>query len=649
MRGVFKIDFSGLPSKQFKLERYYFDGKKPDLMNAVKLRDQAEQQLQNQATPAEPVTATTMGTRRLVHELQVHQIELELQNQTLLETSVELEQSLERYTDLYDFAPTGYFLLTANGTIREANLAGADLLGKERSCLMDRQFSFFVSTETRSVFNAFLDTVLASASKIRCEVTLTLRGAPPLHLYLEGVGKNTAAGRQCRLAATNVTERKRAEDRIQHLAYYDALTQLPNRVLLTDRLQQAIAQTRRDQKRLAVCYLDLDGFKAINDTWGHAHGDRVLVEVAHRLKTCVRTNDTVARLGGDEFVLLLGNLTGAEECELAMDRVVTALHLPFMVSDQLIPLSTSLGVTLYPDDDSDPDTLLRHADQAMYTAKQAGYDWFDADYDRRARHHHETLQRIQTGLTAGEFRLYYQPKVDMRHGTIIGVEALIRWQHPSEGLLLPAQFMPAVETSDLAIAVGRWVIKEALRQMSVWIALGLHLPVSINISSRHLQQPDFVAQLRAALAAYPETPPDGLELEILETVALDELATISTLIEDCRQLGVRFALDDFGTGYSSLTYLKNLAVQVLKIDQSFVRDMLVDIEARAIVEGVIGLSVAFHRQVIAEGVETDADGSLLIQLGCDRAQGYGIAHPMPPAQIPAWIADWIAPQVWTDQ
>ena len=630
-----------------------FMEKKPDLMNTVKLRDQAEKQLQDQCTPAaDPVTARTMGTRQLVHELQVHQIELELQNQNLLETSVELEQSLERYTDLYDFAPTGYFLLTANGAIREANLAGADLLGKERSCLMDRQFSFFISTETRSIFNAFLDKVLASASKVRCEVTLTLRGAPPLHLSLEGVGKDTAAGRQCRLAATNVTERKRAEDRIQHLAYYDALTQLPNRVLLTDRLQQAIAQTRRDQKRLAVCYLDLDGFKAINDTWGHAHGDRVLVEVAHRLKTCVRTNDTVARLGGDEFVLLLGNLAGIEECEQAMDRVVTALHLPFTVSDQLIPLSTSVGVTLYPDDDSDPDTLLRHTDQAMYTAKQAGgnrYDWFDADYDRRARHHRESLQRIQKGLTAGEFCLYYQPKVDMRHGMIIGVEALIRWQHPSEGLLLPAQFMPAVETCDLAIAVGQWVMKEALRQRSVWLALGLHLPVSINISSRHLQQPDFVAQLRTALAAYPETPPDGLELEILETVALDELAAISTLIEDCRQLGVRFALDDFGTGYSSLTYLKNLAVQILKIDQSFVRDMLVDIEARAIVEGVIGLSVAFHRQVIAEGVETDADGSLLIQLGCDLAQGYGIAHPMPPMEIPTWIAGWTAPQVWTDQ
>lgn len=623
-----------------------------DLLNTVRLRDQAEQQLQNQATPADSVTARTMETRQLVHDLQVHQLELESQNQTLQETHVELEQSLERYTDLYDFAPTGYFLLAANGTIREVNLAGADLLGKERSCLMDRQFGLFVSTETRSVFNAFLDAVLASAAKIRCEVTLILGGAPPLHLYLEGVGKDTAAGRQCRLAATNVTERKRAEDRIQHLAYYDALTQLPNRVLLTDRLQQAIAQTRRDQKRLAVCYLDLDGFKAINDTWGHAYGDRVLVEVARRLKTCVRTNDTVARLGGDEFVLLLGNLAGIEECEQAMDRVISALHLPFTVSDQPVPLSSSLGVTLYPDDDSDPDTLLRHTDQAMYTAKQAGgnrYCWFDADYDRRARHHRENLQRIQKGLTAGEFCLYYQPKVDMRQGVITGVEALIRWQHPSEGLLLPARFMPAVEISNLAVAVGQWVMKEALRQMSVWITLGLHLPVSINISSRHLQQPDFVTQLRAVLAAYPEAPPDGLELEIQETVALDELAGISTLIEDCRQLGVRFALDDFGTGYSSLTYLKNLAVQVLKIDQSFVRGMLVDIEARAIVEGVIGLSVAFHRQVIAEGVETDAHGSLLIQLGCDLAQGYGIAHPMPPAQIPAWIAGWTAPQVWTDQ
>jgi len=230
---------------------------------------------------------------------------------------------------------------------------------------------------------------------------------------------------------------------------------------------------------------------------------------------------------------------------------------------------------------------------------------------------------------------------------VIGAEALIRWQHPDEGLLPPIRFMPTVEASDLAIAVGQWVMNEALRQMTVWAAQGLRLPVSINVSSRHLQQSDFVAELQAALAAHPQVPAHDLELEILETVALEDMPTISRLIESCRQLGVRFALDDFGTGYSSLTYLRNLAVHWLKIDQSFVRDLLVDKEAQAIVEGVIGLSVAFHRQVIAEGVETDAHGCLLIQLGCDLAQGYGIARPMPPDQIPAWIAAWTAPSAWT--
>ncbi|MBK8755351.1 MAG: EAL domain-containing protein [Candidatus Competibacteraceae bacterium] len=447
----------------------------------------------------------------------------------------------------------------------------------------------------------------------------------------------------------DAVERKQAEDRIEHLAYHDALTQLPNRVLLTDRLQQAMAQTERDQKRLAVCYIDLDDFKPINDTWGHSHGDQVLMEVAQRLKASVRAGDTVARLGGDEFVLLLGDLADVEECEHALDRVVTALRVPFTVSGQLLPLTASLGVSLYPDDHADPDTLLRHSDQTMYAAKQAGgncYHWFDAEYDRRSRHYRDSLHRIEQGLVAGELRLYYQPQVDMRHGTVIGVEALIRWQHPDEGLLPPARFMPAVEASDLAIAVGQWVMNEALRQMTIWAAQGLRLPVSINISSRHLQQSDFVAELQAALAAHPDVPAHGLELEILETVALEDMAIISHLIESCRQLGVRFALDDFGTGYSSLTYLKNLAVHLLKIDQSFVRDLLVDSEARAIVEGVIGLSVAFRRKVIAEGVETDAHGSLLIRLGCDLAQGYGIARPMPPEQLPAWIAAWTAPSAW---
>ena len=453
-------------------------------------------------------------------------------------------------------------------------------------------------------------------------------------------------------SALDITGRKRAEERITHLTYYDDLTKLPNRVLLTDRLQQAMAQAQRDQQRLAVCYLDLDDFKLINNALSPVEGDRVLVEVAHRLKACVRAGDTVARLGGDEFVLLLGDLASVEECERALDRALTALQAPFAVAGPSLSLTASLGVTLYPDDSADADTLIRHTDQAMYAAKQAGghrYHWFDADHDRRARTHRELLQRVESGLAADEFRLYYQPKVDMRTGAVIGAEALIRWQHPDEGLLPPVRFMPAVETSELSIALDGWVIREALRQMTVWAAQGLKLQVSVNVCGRHLQQPDFVARLRTVLALYPTTPRDGLELEILETAALDDVAAISRLIEACRQFGVRFALDDFGTGYSSLTYLQHLPVQVLKIDQSFVRDLLVDADARAIVEGVIGLSAAFRREVIAEGVETDDHGCRLMQLGCDLAQGYGIARPMPPGQIPTWIAGWTPPGVWAGE
>ena len=274
---------------------------------------------------------------------------------------------------------------------------------------------------------------------------------------------------------------------------------------------------------------------------------------------------------------------------------------------------------------------------------------FDAGHDRRARDYRTLLQRVQDGLASGEFQLYYQPEVSMRQGMAFGAEALIRWQHPDEGLLAPARFMPMVETSELAVVIDHWVLQEAMRQRAVWAEQGLRLPVSVNLSSRCLQSADFTTRLQALLADYPTLPAAGLILEILETSALEDIQTVSRLIMDCQQLGVRFALDDFGTGYSSLTYLKHLPVQFLKIDQSFVRDMLTDREAQAIVEGVIGLSGAFRREVIAEGVETIEHGSRLLQLGCDFAQGYGIARPMPPERIPAWIAQWQSPEAWANQ
>jgi EAL domain-containing protein (putative c-di-GMP-specific phosphodiesterase class I) len=296
--------------------------------------------------------------------------------------------------------------------------------------------------------------------------------------------------------------------------------------------------------------------------------------------------------------------------------------------------------------------MLRQADQAMYQAKLAGknrYHIFDAEQDRSVRGHHEDLAHIRQAFQAREFELHYQPKVNMRSGEVIGVEALIRWRHPTRGLLGPGVFLPAIEDQPIAVEIGEWVIDTALAQLRQWQSGGLHIPVSVNIGARQLQQTDFVGRLRAVLQRYPDVAPTDLELEVLETSALEDLSHVSQVINECHQLGVHFALDDFGTGYSSLTYLKLLPVAQLKIDQSFVRDMLVDPDDLAILEGIIGLANAFHRQVIAEGVESVQTGQMLLQMGCERAQGFGIARPMPAADIPPWVANWRTDHSWLNQ
>ncbi|MDZ7641194.1 MAG: GGDEF domain-containing phosphodiesterase [Desulfurivibrio sp.] len=314
-----------------------------------------------------------------------------------------------------------------------------------------------------------------------------------------------------------------------------------------------------------------------------------------------------------------------------------------------LQVSASLGVTFYPQSENiDADQLLRQADQAMYQAKSSGkcrYHLFDADYDLALRGHHEQLERIAQALQDREFLLYYQPKVNMRTGRVVGLEALIRWQHPELGLLSPGHFLPTIEDHPLAVAVGDWVLETALEQMVAWRRADLSLPVSVNVGPRQLQEADFVAGLRRKLLAHPEAPADQLELEVVESSALGDFDHVSKIIIECRELGVNFALDDFGTGYSSLTYLKRLPAQTLKIDRSFVLDMLDDPEDLAIVEGVLGLATAFRRQVVAEGVETDAHGHRLLKLGCELAQGFGIARPMPAAEVPAWVAAWPAAQL----
>lgn len=450
----------------------------------------------------------------------------------------------------------------------------------------------------------------------------------------------------------DITALKEHESQLEFNAHHDALTGLPNRVLLADRLQQAMGHARRRESRLAVVYMDLDGFKDVNDQYGHEVGDQLLMTLADRMRHTLRESDTLARLGGDEFVAVLPDLSDGLGTIPLLQRLMNGASQPIEVGGQSLQVTASVGVTIYPQNDEvDADQLLRQADQAMYQAKLAGknrFHYFDADQDRNVRGHHESLAAIRHALAREEFVLFYQPKVNMRTGDVVGAEALIRWRHPERGLLPPGVFLPVIENHPLAIEVGEWVINTALTQMDTWRAQGLRIPVSVNLGARQLQHPDFAERLRYLLSLHPDTQHGDLEMEVLETSALGDLARVSQVIQTCRDMGVSFALDDFGSGYSSLTYLKRLPVALLKIDQSFVRDMLDDPDDLAILEGVLGLSKAFRRQVIAEGVETLEHGEMLLYLGCDLAQGYGIARPMPADKLPQWVQSWRPASTWRD-
>ena len=451
---------------------------------------------------------------------------------------------------------------------------------------------------------------------------------------------------------TDITTLKEHQNQLEHMAHFDALTGLPNRLLLSDRLHQGMASAERRAQTLAVVYLDLDGFKSVNDLHGHETGDQLLITLASRMKQGLREGDTLARIGGDEFVAVLIDLVDGDASVPLLNRLLAAAAQPVQLGDLIVQVSASIGVTFYPQAQPiDADQLLRQADQAMYQAKLTGrrrYHVFDAGQDSNSRVHFESLERIRLAFSEREFVLHYQPKVNMRSGKVVGAEALIRWQHPQRGQLVPTQFLPVIEGDALAITIGEWVLKTALTQVELWRATGLDIPVSVNVGARQLQQTDFLDRLRLLLAAHRELPPSCLELEILETNALEDVAQVSQLIESCAQLGSGFALDEFGTGYSSLTYLKRLRANTIKIDQSFVRDMLNNPDDLAILQGVIGLASAFKRQVIAEGVETVAHGTLLLQLGCELAQGYGIAHPMPGVELPDWVRNWKPDPAWGD-
>jgi diguanylate cyclase (GGDEF)-like protein/PAS domain S-box-containing protein len=740
-------------------------------LSSKELRERAEAQLKKQ-TDNDQTAHSDAATKKLLHELQVHQIELERQNAELREVRI-ADRLHYRDTELFEFAPIAYFAFDRNGKISHCNLRGSNLLSVERDNLVGKQFLNYVTVQHRHVFKSFLAKAFEDNDIQTCEILVQINNTTrwlnieanmgttetdclvtlmdvtdrkraeedqklatslfthagdgiaitdnnaviidvnESFILITGFSREEAIGQNLRFheshtaapevfseiweilqkdgywfgemwnrrkngeeyaemttisavydehcvvthyiaLANDITPMKDYQSQLEQIAHYDLLTNLPNRTRLTDLLSQSMLQCISDKRSLAVVLLDLDGFKVVNDTHGHNLGDELLIALSVRMKRALREGDTLARVGGDEFVAILANLTNIDDAEPVFERLLLAASETAIVGDAIVNVSASIGVTFYPQDGVNADQLVRHADQAMYVAKKSGkncYHLFDIVQDEAFQLRRENLAAIRRAIDNNEFVLYYQPKVNMRTGIVIGFEALIYWQHPKLGLLNPIEFLPVIESNPMMIEIGEWVIDSALRQIRKWQEIGHSPPISIsvNIAAVQLQQPDFTQKLTKLLAAHPDVEPRYLELEVLETSALDNVHHVSETMNDCKALGISFALDDFGTGYSSLTYLRRLPVSVIKIDMSFVQHMLTNTDDFSIVEGVIALAKSFKLDVIAEGVESIEHGSALLQLGCDMAQGYGIAKPMLASDIPTWINNWKPDRSWLTQ
>jgi diguanylate cyclase (GGDEF)-like protein/PAS domain S-box-containing protein len=561
------------------------------------------------------------------------------------------EVRLQLLASVFEHTQEGIVITDPNSTILEVNDSFLRITGYSRAELIGKTPRILQSGQHGPEFYNAMWMALLEEGLWRGEIWNRRKSGEvyPEHLTISAVLDGHGHPSHYVGVVVDITAIKRHEAELDRIAHYDSLTGLPNRVLLNDRMKQAVAKARRERSLLAVCFLDVDGFKPVNDTLGHGAGDMLLIELADRFQGELRGNDTVARLGGDEFIILLADLEDQTACTHTLKRLLSTVSRPFEIDGQKVSVTASIGVTLFPLRATDTDTLVRQADQAMYKSKQMGkntYFFYDDNQDAVIIEQQKMIKRLEKALSDNELVLHYQPKVNMRTGRIVGAEALIRWHHPDRGLLPPGEFLPIIEDNEMIVSLGEWVVGEALRQIDDWEQQGLCLPISVNISVRHLQTASFVERLEVQLRQAGRLKQDILEIEITETAAINDLRHVTKLIESCRALGVHSALDDFGTGYSSLTYLKLLPVHTLKIDKSFILDMARDAEDHAIVSGVIGLAKAFDLTVIGEGVETTQHGVLLLGLGCELGQGYGIAPPMSADRFVEWARHWKPDPLW---
>jgi diguanylate cyclase (GGDEF)-like protein/PAS domain S-box-containing protein len=610
---------------------------------------------------SEPIRSTkgkVLGTFAIYHRNINHPTEAHLavieQTANMASIAIEkkqAEEKLRRAASVFTHTHEGIIITDGSGSITEVNDAFCSITGYAPKDVIGEHPRIFRSDRQSPEFYAEIGDTLLTQGYWHGEVWNCRKNG---EIYLERLtisAENNADGLLQHYISliTDITLMKEHHTQLKRMAHTDALTNLPNRVLLTDRLNQSMVQCQRRNQSLAVAFMDLDGFKVVNDRHGHNVGDELLIKVAQRMKEALREGDTLARIGGDEFIAVMVDLENIEDSKPVLKRLLKAASDPVYLGEAVMQVSASIGVSFYPQNQADADLLVRHADHAMYIAKQAGknsYHFFDTAQDNASKTLGQSIGDIRSALDKCEFVLHYQPKVNMHNGEVIGVEALIRWQHPVRGLVPPLEFLPAIEGHAVSLELGEWVIDAALTRISQWHSIGVKLAISVNISAYQLQQRNFSTRLAALLAAHLEVDPHYLELEILETSVLSDISQVFDTMCACHDLGVRFSLDDFGTGYSSLTHIKRLPAYLIKIDQSFVHNMLEDADDLSIVESVIGLAKAFKREVIAEGVETIEHGVALMKLGCELAQGYGIARPMPAKDIPEWLDTWKPHDSW---
>jgi|GEM_PF-5388619 len=546
--------------------------------------------------------------------------------------------SAKRYQALRESTSDGFVMVNGDGAIVEVNNRYCTLSGRSQAELLRCSVHDLDVNDSPAQVQTRLSAIRAAGALV-FETQHRLPDGTELPVEV-AASYSPLDGGSYFCFVRDISERLRHRQALEFLAYHDELTGLPNQRALLRALDERLLRSQRLSQRLGVCYLDLDHFSQINAAIGQEGADRLLKAVAEGLRAELDENAFLARVGGDEFAIVLSGFSLLRDLERQIRRLLDAL---ICIPSDSVKLTASCGVTVFPEDEGTADQLLRNAYHALCQAKR--YDRnhclrFDPKAHQAELNKRELTEQLRDAMHAGQLRLYLQPRVHLDSAAVMGAEVLLRWQHPARGLLLPGAFLPAIKGSELEIELDHWVLEQALQQQMVFREQGLDLPLSVNVSPALLQRSSFLGVLQRLLQRFPDDLPSKLELEVLETTAIDNTQLVASVMNGCRALGVSFALDDFGTGYASLSYFHRLPIQVLKIDQRFVSQMLLNSHDQDIVEGVLRLAEAVDRPVVAEGVESAEIALLLYQMGCRMVQGYGIARPMPAASFPAWQARW---------